>query len=84
MSGDTLHHEIRWNVEILLFIGNIFDTIFGDWRFAHTTRPTFFSCRFPPYFATAPFSHTTTRSAFMEGSGVLTARRVRDITSLSS
>jgi hypothetical protein len=37
-----------------------------------------------PFFATAPFSHQTTRSDFSEGFGVLTARRVRDITSPSS
>lgn len=35
----------------------------------------------PPFFATAPFSHTTTHSAFIAGCEVLTVRRVRHITS---
>jgi hypothetical protein len=39
-----------------------------------------FSClEKPPFFATAPFSHQTTRSDFIEGFGVLTTARVRDI-----
>jgi hypothetical protein len=38
----------------------------------------------PPFFATVPFSHTTTLSAFLAGFGLLTGSRVRDITSSSS
>ena len=37
----------------------------------------------PPFFVTAPFSHNTTRSDFIEGGGLLTVRRVRHITSPS-
>jgi hypothetical protein len=33
----------------------------------------------PPFFATTAFSHNTTRADFMEGLGLLTAARVRDI-----
>jgi hypothetical protein len=36
------------------------------------------------FFATVPFSHTTTRSDFIEECWMLTVRRVRDITSSSS
>jgi hypothetical protein len=36
-----------------------------------------------PYFATAAFSHNTTRSDFIEGLGLLTTSRLRRITSSS-
>jgi hypothetical protein len=39
--------------------------------------------RKPPFFATQPFSHKTTRSDFIEGFGLLTVRRVRHIRALS-
>ena len=50
-------------------------TSFGTSEFANSI---------PPYFATAPFSHKTTGSDFIEGFGLLTAHCVRHITSSSS
>jgi hypothetical protein len=77
-----------WTTKLIMQISNSTTAMSPTIRIKTVPKTSVFGTPHPsrkrPFFATAAFSHTTTYSDCREWFQVLTARRVRDITSPSS